>query len=78
MFKEFFLKKMLNYQGIPADQAELVMRLVKNNPKLFKQVSEEAQEQMKTSNRSQQQVIFEIMQKYQREISKALEDEGKK
>lgn len=77
MFKEFFLKKMLNYQNVPPDQAELIMRLIKNNPDLFKKISAEAQDQMKTGNRSQQQVIFEIMQKYQREISKALEDDKK-
>ena len=47
MFKEFFIKKMLQSKGVPKEQIESLMVLIKKNPALFQQIAEEIQEKMK-------------------------------
>jgi len=70
MFKEFFIKKMLQSKGVPKEQIESLMVLIKKNPALFQQIAEEIQEKMKTENKDEMTVAMEVMQKHQAELAK--------
>lgn len=69
MLQELFLKQMLKRQGVPAEQVEMILGIVKKNPELFKQIGEEAQAKIK-SGMSQQEAIMAAMAAHQDELAK--------
>jgi hypothetical protein len=75
MIKDFLLKKMLKSQldkaGIPASEQERIIKIVSENPELFKKVAEEVEEKVKNSM-SQQQAMMEVMQAHQGELAEIL------
>jgi len=68
MFKEFFLKQMLKKQGVPADQIDPILDVIKTNPELFQKIATEIEEKAKNGNKDQMAVAMEVMQKYQSEL----------
>lgn len=69
MFQEFLIKKMLKSQGVPDNQIDMVMNIVKENPELFKKIAEETQQLVK-SGKDQKVAAMEVMEKYKDELSK--------
>lgn len=67
MIKEFLLKKMLKGKGVPDEQIDPLLEMIKKNPVLFQKIAEEVQERLKKGG-DQMQVIMEVMQKYQSEL----------
>lgn len=69
MFQDMLLKKMLKSQGVPEDQIDMVLNIVKENPELFKKIAEETK-QLVDSGRDQKSAAMEVMAKYQDELKK--------
>ncbi|MDO8660222.1 MAG: hypothetical protein Q7K54_06565 [Candidatus Parcubacteria bacterium] len=69
MFQNFLLKKMLRMQGVPAEQIDMFVTMIEKNPELFKKISEEIQEKVK-SGMDQQTAGMEIIKKYESELKK--------
>ena len=61
---------MLQSKGVPKEQIESLMVLIKKNPALFQQIADEIQEKMKTENKDEMTVAMEVMQKHQAELAK--------
>lgn len=70
MFKEFFLKQMLKKKGVPAEQIDPILDVIKNNPELFQKIATEIEEKSKNGHKDQMAVAMEVMQKYQSELQK--------
>lgn len=73
MFKEFFMKKMLESQlkGLPADQREKVIAMVTKNPKLFEQIAKEVDVKVK-AGKDKMAASMEVMRMHQAEIQKLM------
>jgi len=71
MLKEFLMKRMLKAKGVPAEQIEMVTKLVQNNPDLFNKIAVEVQEEMKRG-KDQMAASMAVMAKYQDELKKAV------
>ncbi len=69
MLKELLLKKMLKSKGVPAEQVDPLIDMMRKNPGLFQTIAEEVQERLKKGG-DQMQVTMEVMQKYQSELKK--------
>ncbi len=71
--KDFFIKKAVQSQlkNLPKDQQEMIMKLVQENPELFKKISTEVKALTK-SGKSQTVAMMEVMKKYQNELQKAM------
>lgn len=67
MIKEFLLKKMLKGKGVPDEQIDPLLEMIKKNPVLFQKIAEEVQERLRKGG-DQMQVIMEVIQKYQSEL----------
>ena len=50
MFKEFFIKKMLQSKGVSKEQIEPLMAIIKKNPAFFQQIANEIEEKIKKDN----------------------------
>jgi len=68
MIKEFFIKKILKSKGVSAEQAELMLEVIKKNPGLFQQIATEVEAKIKQSGADQTQATMAVMQKYQSEL----------
>lgn len=66
-FKELLLKKMLKAKGVPAEQADSLLEIIKKNPALFQKMAGEI-EARSVNGGDQTQIAMEVMQKYQSEL----------
>ena len=73
MFKNFLLKKMLDSQlkQVPSEQREMILKVVSENPDLFKKIAEEVQVKIK-EGKDQQSAAMEVMMSHQAELQNAL------
>lgn len=71
MFKNLLLKKMLQRQGVPEAQIDMVINMMEKNPELFKKIAEEIQVKVK-SGMDQTQAGMEVMKKYEQELKKII------
>lgn len=71
--KDFFVKKMLEskLKGLPADQREMITKLVQENPALFEKIGGEIKQKQK-EGKSETAAAMEVMRKYQGEIQKVM------
>ncbi len=73
MLKEFLMKQMLKHQlkGMPEAEQERIIKLVSQNPELFKKIGNEVQEKIK-GGMDQMNATMSVMQKYKTEIQKVM------
>ncbi len=73
MFKEFFTKKLIERQlkNLPKDQQELVMKLVTENPELFKKINDEIQAEIK-SGKEQMSAAMLVFSRHKSELQKLM------
>lgn len=67
MFKDFFVKKMLQVKGVSNEQAEMVIALMNKNPDLFKQIAVEIEARVKNGE-NQEQAAMAVMLAHQAEL----------
>ena len=74
MFKEFFIKKMLQSQlkNVPEAQREMLMTMVEKKPDLFKKIGEEI-ERRKKGGESEMKAATEVMKKYRAELAELMQ-----
>lgn len=72
MFKEFFLKQMLRAKGVPAEQVELILKVVEKNPELFQKIASEIEAKVKTGQ-AQEQAAMEVMLAHQEELKRIMQ-----
>jgi hypothetical protein len=79
MFKDFFTRQVLNYQlkGLPPEQKELIMELVKKHPALFEKIGKEIDEKTKAGTDKTMAALM-TMKKYERELRAAATQKGSK
>lgn len=77
--KNYAVKKMLQSQmkDAPADQQQLIMEMVENNPELFEKISKEMQEELKKNGNNQMAAAAKVLPRYQAELQKSLSPEMK-
>ncbi len=65
----FFLKALVKKQlkGVPDDQIEMILKIVENNPQLFKKIAEEIQAEIE-SGADQQEATMRIMKAHESEL----------
>ncbi len=65
----FFLKALVKKQlrGVPDDQIEMILKIVENNPQLFKKIAEEIQAEIE-SGADQQEAAMRIMKAHESEL----------
>ena len=70
-------KKLLEKQmkDVPADQQQMIMEMVENNPQLFEKISKEMQAEMKANGNNQMAAAMKVLPKYQAEIQAAMSPE---
>ncbi len=73
MFKDFFIKKMLESQmkNIPAEQREKIIKAISDNPEFFTKLAEEIKKEM-DSGKNQMAAIMAVLPKYQDELRKMM------
>lgn len=71
--KDFFVEKLIRSQtkGMPKEQQDMIIKLVSENPELFKKIGEEIKEKTK-SGQDQMSATMQVMRKYQSEIQKVM------
>jgi len=71
MFGNFMLKQMMKSQlkHLPKEQQDVLLRMVEENPELFKQIAEEVQERMKAGE-NQMAATAGVVKKYQSQLKK--------
>jgi hypothetical protein len=69
MFQDFLAKKMLSRHGVSAEQAEAVIKLVKQNPALFQQIAAEIKAKV-AAGADEQSAALEVMTAHKDELSK--------
>lgn len=86
MFKEFFLKKLvqskLKGSGISEDQQNKLVEMISKNPELFKKIAEEAQNLVEINGidpaapvgTGQMRAIMQVAQKYKSELGDLAKD----
>ena len=67
MFKDFFVKKMLQVKGVSNEQAEMVIAFMNKNPDLFKQIAIEIETRVKNGE-NQEQAAMAVMLAHQAEL----------
>lgn len=72
--KNFLLKKLAERQlkDMPAEQKEVVMTLLENNPDLFVKMSKEVEHKIKKEGMDQTLAMMQVGKKYQKELKEAL------
>ncbi|MDQ1281804.1 MAG: hypothetical protein QG630_155 [Patescibacteria group bacterium] len=75
--KQFFTKQAAKYatRNLPADQKEMIQKLVEVDPKLFEKIAKETQELVK-AGKPEMYASFEIMKKYQAELQEVAAKAG--
>ena len=73
MFKNLLMKKMLKSQlkGMPEAEQEKIIKMVEDNPELFKKIALEAQEKIK-SGQDRMTAMMEVMASRQEELKDIL------
>jgi len=73
--KNFLVKKLAERQlkDLPAEQRDVVMKLLENNPDLFMKMSKEVDHKIKKEGKDQMLAMMEVGKKYQKELKAALE-----
>ncbi len=73
--KDFLIKKVAERQlkDMPAEQKEIVMKLLESNPDLFVKMSKEVEHKIKKEGKDQMLAMMEVGKKYQKELKAALE-----
>ncbi len=74
MFKEFFVKKMLQSKGVPKEQIEPMMAIIKKNPAFFQQIAGEIEEKVKKNKVDHMTATMEIINNHRDELQKLLTD----
>lgn len=64
---------MLKSQGVPDEQIDMFLKMMEKDPELFKKIAEEIQHKVK-SGQDQMKAGMEVMQKYQNELKKLMEN----
>jgi len=74
MLKNFLFKQMLKSQlkSVPKEQQDKVLKAVEKNPKLFQEIAEQIQEEMKNGTTDQMQAAMKVMQKHQSALKELL------
>lgn len=72
MFKEFFIKRMLQSKGVPKEQIEPMMEIIKKNPALFQQMAAEIEAKVKTDKVDHMAATMEVVNKYRDELQKLM------
>lgn len=67
MFQDFILRKMLRTQGVPAEQIDMFLNMMKKDPELFKKIAKEVEEKVK-GGADKMTAGMEVMQKYEKEL----------
>lgn len=62
---------MLKKQGVPEEQIEMLLNMMKKDPELFKKIAKEIEEKVK-GGMTQQMAGMQVMQKYQADIQKLM------
>jgi hypothetical protein len=72
--KDFLIKKLAERQlkDMPAEQREIVMKLLDNNPDLFVKMSKEVEHKVKKEGMDQTLAMIQVGKKYQKELKEAL------
>ncbi len=75
--KQFFTKQAAKYatRNLPADQKEMIQKLVEVDPKLFEKIAKETQQLVK-AGKPEMYASFEIMKKYQAELQEVAAKAG--
>jgi len=73
MFKNFFIKKMLESQlkNVSAEQKEKIMKAISNNPEFFAKLAEDVKKEM-DSGKNQMSAVMAVLPKYQDELKKMM------
>ncbi|MFA5933623.1 MAG: hypothetical protein WC795_00125 [Candidatus Paceibacterota bacterium] len=73
MIKEFLMKQMMKRQlkGMPQSQQDLIMKVVMENPELFKKIGEEIKAKTK-AGMDETAASMTVMRKYQGELAKVM------
>lgn len=71
--KDFFVRKMMEskLKGMPPAQRDMVIKLVQENPDLFKKIESEIKQKTK-EGKSETAAAMEVMHKFQGEIQKVM------
>lgn len=71
--KDFFVRKMMEskLKGMPPAQRDMVIKLVQENPDLFKKIESEIKQKTK-EGKSETAAAMEVMRKFQGEIQKVM------
>lgn len=74
MLKEFLMKQALKSQlkNVPAEQQEMIMKLVEKNPELFISLGKEIEAEMK-SGKDQMSAAMVVFKKHEDEIKKVMQ-----
>lgn len=81
--KDFMARKLLERQlkGLPADQRDIIIKAVQNNPDFFEKIGKEIEERTK-QGKSQTAAAMEVMRKHQSDLQRIMQgvqpDSGKK
>ena len=69
MFNKFLIKKMLKGQlkGMPEEEQERMIKIISENPNLFKTIANEVQEKAK-GGKDQMSAVMEVMKSHQDEL----------
>ena len=71
MFKNFIIRKMLRTQGVPAEQIDMFIKMMEEDPKLFEKIALEIQEKVK-GGADKMQAGMEVMQKYEADLKQLI------
>jgi hypothetical protein len=72
--KDFLTKQLLKRQlkDMPKEQQDMIIKMVNENPELFKKISEEVDRKVKHEGKEKMAATFEVMRKYQGELQKLM------
>jgi hypothetical protein len=65
-------QKMMDKQGVPRDQQEMLFTMMEKNPELFEKIAKEIQEKKKQGI-DEMMASMQVMQKYKDELRKLAE-----
>lgn len=73
MIKEFFMKKMIEakMKDVPPEDREKFVGMIQKNPELFKKISEQVQEKMK-SGKDQFSATMEVVKNFEAELKQLM------
>lgn len=72
--KDFMARKLLERQlkSLPAEQREVIIKAVQENPEFFEKIGKEIQEKTK-QGKSQTAAAMEVMRKHQSDLQKIMQ-----